>query len=263
MTNGRVGFGLAAGAPIGTISAAAEAAEKAGFNSFWLTYPSPPLSGDGLIALGSGARVTSRIRLGIGVIPLHEHSAESIVRDVAACGLPLDRLLLGIGGGPSAGSLQRVRVATDQLRKAVDCELTIAALGPKMCALAGEIADSVLLNWLDPSHAHASAELVRDAARQVDRIPPRIYAYVRVAFGPGSQQRSEREARLYSSLPFYAAHFERMGVKADDVVVHAKTKANLKAKLDGWSDVVDEVIIRALPGEDTVSATLDILNAVA
>lgn len=256
-----LGFGLAAGAPIETISAGAVAAERAGLLSFWLTYPSPPLSGDGLLALSTAARATSRIDLGVGVIPLHEHEAGTIVRDITAYDLPLDRLRLGIGSGPSAGSLERVRRATQQLRLAVDCELTIAALGPRMCMLAGEIADSVLLNWLDPDHARASAMTVREAAHRANRPAPKVYAYVRVAYGPRSDERLEREARMYSSLHFYAAHFKRMGLNATEVVVHAETATDLKARLDAWRGIVDEVIIRALPGEDTIADTLTILDA--
>jgi alkanesulfonate monooxygenase SsuD/methylene tetrahydromethanopterin reductase-like flavin-dependent oxidoreductase (luciferase family) len=219
------------------------------------------LSGDGLLRLSAAAGATSRIGLGIGVIPLHEHDAAAIVRDLAAYRIPVERLRLGIGSGPIAGSLDRVRTATRELRHAVECELTIAALGPRMCKLAGEIADSVLLNWLDPDHARGSVEMVREAARRAGRPTPRVYAYVRVAYGPGSDVRLEREARLYSSLPFYAAHFERMGLKASEVAIHAATPTELSARLDTWSGVVDEVIIRALPGQDTIADTLAILDA--
>jgi alkanesulfonate monooxygenase SsuD/methylene tetrahydromethanopterin reductase-like flavin-dependent oxidoreductase (luciferase family) len=257
----RLGFGLAAGAPEETITAGAFAAERAGLGSFWLTYPSPPLSGDGLLRLSAAAAATSRIALAIGVIPLHEHDAAAILRDLTSYRIPVERLRLGIGSGPIAGSLERVRTATRELRRAVECELTIAALGPRMCALAGEVADSVLLNWLDPDHAHSSAEMVRAAARRAGRPMPRIYAYVRVAYGPGSDARLEREARLYSSLPFYAAHFERMGLKATEVAIHAATPADLRARLDPWRGIVDEVIIRALPGQDTIADTLAILDA--
>jgi len=260
MTAQPLGFGLAAGAPEETITAAALAAERAGLLSFWLTYPSPPLSGDGLLRLSAAARATSCIDLGIGVIPLHEHAATAIINDLAEYQIPVERLRLGIGSGPIAGSLDRVRTATRELRREVDCELTIAALGPRMCTLAGEIADSVLLNWLDPNHARQSAETVRDAARRVGRRAPLIYAYVRVAYGLGSDARLEREARLYSSLPFYAAHFERMGLKANEVAIHAATQADLRARLDTWRGVVDEVIIRALPGQDTIADTLAILD---
>lgn len=261
MNSERFGFGLAAGAPAETIAAAASAAEAAGLLSFWLTYPSPPLAGDGLRALKVAADATTRIDLGVGVIPLHEHQAGSIVSDIRTYGLPVGRLRLGIGGGPSAGSLERVRVAAPEIRSALDCELTVAALGPKMCRLAGELADSVLLNWLDPEHARQSAALVQQAAREAGRAAPRVYAYVRVAYGPGADRRLDREARLYSSLHFYAAHFERMGVSAHEVAVYAQGPEELKRRLDAWRGVVDEVIIRALPGEDSVSDTLYILDA--
>ena len=50
------------------------------------------------------------------------------------------------------------------LRGSVASRLVVAALGPKMCRLAGEVADGVLFNWLTPEYAKKSAE-----ASAVDR----------------------------------------------------------------------------------------------
>ena len=261
VTKAGLGFGLAGAAPIETIRAAAAAAQRVGYHSFWLSHPSPPLIGAGLPALAQAAKVTTSLGLGIGVVPLSDHSPERIVSDVLEYALPLDRLRLGIGCGAGPGSLERVRLGAHHVRQALMCELTVAALGPRMCALAGQIADSVLLNWLDPRYARRSADQVREAAAAASRKPPRIYAYVRTAFGEGSRARLEREAAIYSANQNYAAHFDRMGTTAVNVVIAAQTEAELADKLSHWKGAVDEVIIRALPGEDTVPATLAILHA--
>ena len=45
----------------------------------------------------------------------------------------------------------------------------LAALGPKMCELAGEVADGVLLNWIPPSAVPASIGHVEAGARKAGR----------------------------------------------------------------------------------------------
>ena len=263
MVKGGLGFGLAGAAPTETIEAAAQEAERVGYHSFWLSHPSPPIAGAGLEALARAATVTSTLALGIGVIPLSDQSPRQIACNVRDYGLPVDRLRLGIGIGssPRTGSLDRVRSGALNLRRALTCELTLAALGPRMCELGGQIADSVLLNWLDPDYARRSANHVREAALEAGREPPKIYAYVRTAFGEGSRARLEREAAIYSANQNYAAHFRRMGTTAVNAAISAQSESELADKLSDWQDTVDEVIIRALPGEDTRRATLSILNA--
>ena len=148
-------------------------AEAAGYTSFWVNYPG---SVDGLAALALAAAETTRIALGVGVIPLHTHGPDRIIADVRAHALPLDRLLLGVGS-PNPGSLARVRAGIAALRAALPSRLYVAALGPRMCHLAGEVADGVLFNWLTPEHARTSAEWVRAgaaAARRRHAAPRRL-----------------------------------------------------------------------------------------
>src|SRR5262249_59189102 len=45
----------------------------------------------------------------------------------------------------------------------------LAALGPRMCELAGEVADGVLLNWLPPSAVPVSMRHVEAGARRAGR----------------------------------------------------------------------------------------------
>jgi len=52
-----------------------------------------------------------------------------------------------------------------------------------------------------------------------------------------------------------------MGSTASDVVIEAGTPMELADCMRPWREAVDETIVRALPGEDSVSATLAILRA--
>src|SRR5439155_915169 len=101
----RLGFALFAGAAPEILRASAREAEGLGYSSFWVNHPGAT---DGLAALALAAGETRRIELGIGVIPLHTRGPDSIVQGVHANGLPLDRLLLGVGS-PNPGALPPVR----------------------------------------------------------------------------------------------------------------------------------------------------------
>src|SRR5437870_4903290 len=101
----RLGFALFAGAAPEILRASAREAEGLGYSSFWVNHPGAT---DGLAALALAAVETRRIELGIGVIPLHTRGPDSIVQGVHANGLPLDRLLLGVGS-PNPGALTRAR----------------------------------------------------------------------------------------------------------------------------------------------------------
>src|SRR6266542_204990 len=109
------GFALFAGTAPEVIRASAREAEGLGYTSF-------------------------------GVIPLHTRGPDSIVQGVQANALPLDRLLLGVGS-PNPDALKRVRAGIALLRSRLSTRLIVAALGPQMCRVAGEVADGVLFNW--------------------------------------------------------------------------------------------------------------------
>lgn len=253
----RQGFALFAGIPADVIRAAAREAEAAGYASFWVNHPGPV---DGLAALGAAAAQTRRIALGIGVIPLNTRGPQSIVEGVRAHGLPLDRLLLGVGS-PNPGALGRVRAGVAELRSALKTKLIVAALGPRMCELAGEVADGVLLNFVTPQHARASAELIRAGARKAGRPAPTIHSYVRVALGAASRPRLQDEADRYGKIPAYADNFARMGVKPIDTTIMAETPDALRAALARWSGAVDELVLRAITPTDSADEILALVRA--
>jgi alkanesulfonate monooxygenase SsuD/methylene tetrahydromethanopterin reductase-like flavin-dependent oxidoreductase (luciferase family) len=252
-----LGFALAANSPADVIAAAAREAETLGYSSFWVNHPGPF---DGLGALAHAARATRALALGIGVIPLHTRGPASIVEGVREHTLPLDRLWLGVGS-PNPKSLDRVREGVAAIRKELRTKLVVAALGPKMCRLAGEVADGVLFNWLTPEHAKASAALVRDGAASAGRPVPRIFAYVRLAMGPGAAERTAKEGGRYAAIPAYKANFDRMGVKPETTAVVSDSAADVARALARWDGVVDEVVLRALPADEGKESTLALVRA--
>ncbi len=253
----RQGFALFAGTAPEIIRASAREAEGLGYSSFWVNHPGAT---DGLVALAQAAKETRRIRLGIGVIPLHTRGPDSIVQGVRANDLPLGRLLLGVGS-PNPGALRRVRAGVAELRAQPPVRIVVAALGPQMCRLGGEVADAVLFNWLTPGHARLSADLVRAGADAAGRQPPELFAYVRVALGPAASSRLREDAARYAGISAYANHFARMGVQPLDTAIAAQSPEAIPLELGKWQGAVDEVVIRAITGADTVDENLALLRA--
>src|SRR5919109_1492970 len=152
-----------------TMRQVARAAEARGLRCVWTNHPP---NQDGFGPLAWAAAATTSIQLGLGVVPVSVHSPGAIRQRLDETGLPLERLRLGIGSGSSSRPVARVEAALAELRSLVPCELVLAALGPRMCALAGRAADGVLLNALTPEYARESVELIRQAAATAGRPAP-------------------------------------------------------------------------------------------
>lgn len=253
------GLGLAAALPRKVIEAAADATAGSRYHSFWLNNP-PHASA--LPVLGDIARRHEALTVGVGVIPLSHHSPDEIAQEVRTNRVPLARLYLGVGNGGGGGGVDRVRKGIDALRESLDTTIVIAAMGPRMCRLAGEAADGVLFNWLTPEYAKRSAEWVREAAAAAGKPAPRLMAYVRVALGEGAAERLSEEAGRYEAIPQYAAHFKRMGVPAIGTAIAATTPDALTA-LDAWNGVVDEIVVRAITAHDTEAEVVRLVEAAA
>jgi alkanesulfonate monooxygenase SsuD/methylene tetrahydromethanopterin reductase-like flavin-dependent oxidoreductase (luciferase family) len=252
-----LGFGVAGAAPPEVVRAVAKAAEEAGYRTFWAN-DTP--DGDGLAALAAAAEATERIRLAVGVIPLDRRPAEAIAGDVARRGLPVERLILGVGSGRAAGGLERVRTGVTTIRDLTGARVIVGALGPRMCALAGEAADGALLNWLTPAFATGSAALVRQAADAAGRETPFVAGYVRSALGPAARERLAQEAARYESFPAYAAHFARMGAGALETAVAADDPGDIGRGLAAFV-TLDEIVVRAIAEQESIGAYLPLLRA--
>jgi len=253
----RHGFAVFAGVAPEVIRASAREAEGLGYHSFWVNHPGRT---DGLAALALAAGETARIDLGIGVIPLQSRGPDSIVAGVRAAALPLRRLLLGVGSA-NPGALKRVREGVAALRSQLSARLIAAALGPQMCRLAGEVADGVLFNWVTPEHARQSAEWVHAGAVAAGRRPPQLLAYVRVAIGPAARDRLLAEGERYGTSPAYAANFARMKVQPEETAVAVPAPDAVAPALARWQGVVDEIVVRAITGTDTVEEHVALVRA--
>ena len=253
------GFGVAGSMPAAMVREVAAAVEAGGHATFWANdIP----GGDGLAALAEAAAVTTRIGLGVGVVPLDRRPAEAIAARIAELGLPVGRLTVGVGSGGATDALARVRAGVEALRAASGARVIVGALGPRMTALAGEAADGALLNWLTPGQARRSASVVRAAAEAAGQPSPFVAAYVRVALGAAGIERFGVEADRYASFPSYAAHFARMGVAARETGVVGDRPEEIDAGLDAFADdALDEVVARAIVGEEAVAGYLDLVRA--
>ena len=89
----------------------------------------------------------------------------------------------------------------------------------------------MLLNWLTPEHARASADLVRAGAAAAKRPAPKIFAYVRLAIGEAGRAKLAEEGDRYGAIPAYAANFERMGVKPVETAIAVPDPASVPAAL--------------------------------
>ncbi|MCY1717831.1 LLM class flavin-dependent oxidoreductase [Microbacterium sp. SL62] len=254
MTRGTVSLGLAGSLGPDAVARIAPVVESAGFDTLWIN-DTP--DGDALAALAAAARVTDRLRLATGVVPVDRRPAEAIAADVASLALPLDRLTLGIGSGMAKqGALARVTEAVSVLHEAGVPRVLVGALGPKMRRTGVEFAEGVLLNWVPPTEA-------RDQAEALHAIAPdaHIAVYVRTAIAPAARERLEAETARYASFPNYAANFERMGVDAADTTIRDVTE--LGDALEAYTAAADEVVLRAIVAEDTVEAYVDFARRTA
>ena len=147
------------------------------------------------------------------------------------------------------------------LRARLQTRLVVAALGPQMCRLAGEVGDGVLLNWVTPEYARRSADLVREGAATAKRPAPKIFAYVRLALGAAGHDRLLGEAGRYAAVPAYGANFERMGLKPETTAIAAHTPEEIALALAKWRGAVDEVVLRAITATDTVDENLTLIRA--
>lgn len=252
------GLGLAVAIPEEVVLAAAASVQQSGYRSFWLNNPPGT---DALAMLERVASTARSLQLGVGVIPLSSRSPEQIEADVRRVTIPRERLYLGVGSGTGSAGVQRVEAGIRALRSSFEGQIVVAALGPKMCRLAGAVADGVLFNWLTPEFAAQATSWVREGAQQAGRELPRSIAYVRAGLGEEAIARLRLEAATYQSYPAYAAHFRRMGTGAMDTTIAATTPQDIRSALAAWDGLVDDVVVRAITAHDTTEEVLGLIEA--
>jgi alkanesulfonate monooxygenase SsuD/methylene tetrahydromethanopterin reductase-like flavin-dependent oxidoreductase (luciferase family) len=254
-------FGVTAGLDPAVAEPLAGRCGMLGYVSVW-SNDHPAASG--LDTLATFARSVPGIDLGVAVLALDRHQPADIARRIEELGLPRERLWVGVGAGFEERPLTRMREALPELREALpDVKLVLAAMGPKMCALAGEGYDGAFLNWMTPEFAAGAREQVHAGAREGGRQPPPVLGYVRTAVGPDAAERLRKDESFYRDLhDGYRKHFERMGVEPGAIGVATESPYVAQAELARYDDALDVVVVRALASA-TVGAMTGLAEAVA
>src|SRR5438034_3304196 len=255
--------------PIGEFPAIAREAEARGYRTAWVGEA----SGTEAIALSTLiATHTSTIRIANGVIPVQTRTPVVYGQAAATLAhLSNGRFALGLGlsseiivgqwhGLPFAPSIQQMREAVQIIRMAASGErvnfdgkfyrlknfrlaipaaspaprIYLAALGPRMCELAGEVADGVLLNWLPPSAMAASVANVEAGAKRAGRslsdVDVAVYVRTCVTDEPAAVRETlARDITGYAIVSVYARFFAECGFAEEVETVTAAWKAGDRA----------------------------------
>lgn len=280
------GFALRDPYPWAALTGLARAGEAAGYRALFLPEVG---TRDTLATLTGLAGETERLLLGTGVVPLPARTPALLSMAAATVHERSGgRLLLGLGTGPSApGALARLRATVEMLRGDFAAaagsgaaglalpgppQIWIAALGPKATALAGEVADGVILNWCTPARVRAAVAQIEAGAAAAGRDPAAITiaVYVRAALAPGADDAARAAAAEYTSYPAYRRQFTELQIDAadPDAVVRAVMLTDVsdaRDRLDAYRTagahlpVVYPVVPTGAPAAGAAHETLDIL----
>jgi alkanesulfonate monooxygenase SsuD/methylene tetrahydromethanopterin reductase-like flavin-dependent oxidoreductase (luciferase family) len=253
------GLGVAAGLDPEVAEELARRCDGYGYRWMW-SNDHPGASG--LETASYFHEAAPELAVGVAVLPFDRHTPDEIAATADEQGLEPGRLWIGIGAGFTKRPLQVVRDGFAELRDVLPApaRVVIAAMGPKMCALAGAEADGVFLNWPTPEWAVWARERVHEGARDAGRdVMPPIFAYVRVAVGEDAAERLYKEESFYRQLhPGYINHFEAIRAEPGTVGIAARDPAMVPELLAPYEESIDHVVVRAL-----ASANAEALGAVA
>lgn len=229
----------------------ARLAESRGYEMVWV----PEGSGrDSLTQLTYLACHTSEVRLATGILPVYYRTPMLTAMSAAGLSdLSQGRFVLGLGVGhrPSVEGthgirfrrpLTHMRETITMVRRLLDGErvshagrvfnvsdatlgaaapgqriaIYVAALGPQMLELTGELADGALLNWTASDYLEQAIQHLRRGAEMAGRDPSQIdvAGYVRVAVADDTEAaRASLQGQIarYASNPFYNNFFQSMG----------------------------------------------------
>ncbi|MBI4640746.1 MAG: LLM class flavin-dependent oxidoreductase [Candidatus Tectomicrobia bacterium] len=239
----RISLAVRTALPMRDLLEFARAAEVQGYESFW-TPDSPER--DTFTEIASAALATERIKVGTGVAPIY-YRTPTITAIMAASidELSGQRFILGIGSGhrnsveqhhgvPFDRRFLRLREYVSILRQVftgdevnfqgkayqiqgyrldlrplrANLPIYLAALGPQMLQLAGEIGDGVILNWMTVDQIPWAIEQIRIGAERGGKSlnELEIISYIRTCVSGDFEAIKPVFGRMfaqYMSSPFY------------------------------------------------------------
>src|SRR6266511_1153254 len=182
---------------------------------------------------------TERLHVGSAVVPVQTRTPVLLGQSAATLNhMAPDRVVLGIGlssrvivgdwhGLAFAPALQQIREAVQIIRM-------VAALGPEMLELAGEIADGVVLNWIPPETVPASIGHLEAGARKVGRTLGdfEIASFIRTCVTDdvlAAREALARDITGYTTVDVYASFFRSAGYGDEVDAVNAAWRAGDRA----------------------------------
>jgi F420-dependent oxidoreductase-like protein len=269
----RIGIGIgeisAVPATIDDLVAQAKQAEADGFASGWLANI---FGVDAIMAAALSARETTRIELGTAVVPTYpRHPVAMAQQALTAAAMARGRFSLGIGlshqiviegmlglsfAKPYShmkeylavlGPLVRegkVSHAGDEFRVTANmavpgakpCPILVAALAPKMLALAGRETDGTITWMTGPKTIREhTAPRIREAAAAAGRPTPRVVVGLPIAVTSkvdAARASAARTFQIYGMLPSYRAMLDREGAEGPASVAVVGDEATVGEALD-------------------------------
>jgi alkanesulfonate monooxygenase SsuD/methylene tetrahydromethanopterin reductase-like flavin-dependent oxidoreductase (luciferase family) len=250
-------FGVAAGLDPEVARPLAARCAELGYGSMWSNdHP----GAKGLATLSEFQAAAPDAELGVAVIALDRTPPEQIAKDLEEFGVDPAKLWLGVGAGFTKKPLTTMREALPELRERLPgVKLVLAAMGPKMCELAGSSCDGVFFNWMTPEFAAGARKKVEAGATEAGRETPRVFGYVRTAVGPDAAERLAKEESFYRDLhKGYRDHFDRLGEPEGTVGVAAPNATAAQDALSAYEGPLDTIVVRGL-----ASAKVEAMTALA
>lgn len=271
-------------------------AERLGYDAVGL----PQIAArDPLVTLAAVAPHTTRIRLGTGIVPIWTRTPVALAQEASVLQEICEgRFVLGIGvghpilieswhGTPFAKPVRAMRDYLTILRSLLrtggvdhqgtifrssfafmgyqpaDVPILIAALGPRMAQLAGELADGAILWLSSPRHIREVViPNLKIGAERAGRSIDDLEIFGCLFAAPGPDRQSARDAirqqlLTYMQLPYYRTVVEASGFEADIHDFDIKLKGGLIPEaLAALSDaLIDEIAATGSPEE--IAETLE------
>ncbi len=146
------------------------------------------------------------------------------------------------GGNGYAGEVFRTgMVPLDSPPLRADLPVYLAALGPRMLALAGRIADGVIVNLMSPSQAGQAAQLVRAAAKDAGRDPSKVRVAC-VVHCCLSDDPAAAAAGARAVVPRYVLHRAAQRLFGGDVDLGPARKLTLAGDRAGAADATGQQV---------------------
>lgn len=260
----------------------ARLAEKSGYTDIW----SAEVGGtDGFTPLAAVAAATKSLRLGTAIVSVFTRPPALLAMGAASLqALSAGRFVLGVGtstpiivgnwmGVPFQRPITRVRetiavlrgalsgkkvamqgrtVSSSGFRLTADPEapvpIYLAALGPKMLRLAGEVADGLILYLFTPEGAREAIRQFHDAARAAGRDPDALEVVARIPVAVDEDEEvlrymMRRLTTTYAMVDVYNASLTRQGFGAAAAELAARWKDGDR---EGAAEAVTDAMLEGL-----------------